>query len=198
MKTKKFERQDFVNSLALRLGCELKNPSDDALYLAERSLTEITRQYLISEGFELPVSDFEVVRTAKIFDDVLTDALNKTLLGFYANAQSTWRRWCNSTDLANLSGERVEVNPVKTPEQVGPGQKFPKDNQAGTKEKILLAKYGEIFDVPFEVILNDDVNLINRLLREHVFGLKMIYAMRSLRHRGRLTVRHFSTRTIII
>jgi hypothetical protein len=167
MKTEKFEKQHFVDSLALRFGCEIENPSNESLHLAERSLPEIGRLCLADEEVVVPASDFEMVRTATIFGDVLTDALNKTILSFYADAASTWRRWCNAVNLANLSGERIEVNPVSTPEKVGPGQNFPKSHQEGAKEKVLLAKYGQTFDIPFEVILNDDVNLIQRLLREH-------------------------------
>ncbi len=168
MKTKKFERNNFVDSLCLRFGCELQSPSDEALYLAERSLSEIGRLCLADAGIEIPSNDFEVVRTAAVFYDVLSNALIKTVLKIYANAGSTWRRWCNSTDLSVLSGERFTINPVKTPGEVGPGQNFPEGTSGGTKEKVLLAKYGQTLDVLYELILNDDVDLIQRLLKEHI------------------------------
>jgi hypothetical protein len=168
MKTiKKFERQDFVDALCIRFGGYVEDSSIESPIIAERPITEICRMFLHNEGYQVPIDNFEMIRTATIFGDVLTDALTKTLLSFYTSAQVTWQRWANSTNLANLSGERVVVNPVETPGEVGPGQKFPESHQEGTKEKILLAKYGQLLDVPFEVILNDDITLIGRLLREH-------------------------------
>ena len=161
-----------TDAICLRLGATFKT-DPYSTFLANRSLTELARFCAGQEQETAPMDDVTLLQRSfasagTLFGSAFTSAVSKTVLAFYDELDPTWRRWCNFTTTKRLSGERMELDAIKTPPQVAPGKKFPKSLTQGKTRALSVPKSGHIFDVDLSALLADDTGFIGRLLREHV------------------------------
>lgn len=141
---------------AERLGCDVRRmaPKDIAL---------------VAMGHPGTANRFRVQRdayhTTGTFSNLLLDAANKTLLAGYEEAPYTWSIWARdagtTADFKNLN--RIRFSEMGTPEMVPEGKEYPEAAMSDAKEVYKVNKYGNMFTVTWETVVNDDLDAISRI-----------------------------------
>jgi hypothetical protein len=156
--------EDFVNMkmgrvaemYATKMGCDVRRmaPKDVAL---------------VAMGHPGTLNRYRVQRDAYhstgSFPQLLLDAANKTLLAGYEEAPYTWGTWARdagtTSDFKTLN--RIRFSEMGTPEMVPEGKDYPDSTMSDTKETYKINKYGSMFTVTWETVVNDDLDAISRI-----------------------------------
>ena len=156
--------EDFLNMklgrvaevYAERMGCDVRRmaPKDIAL---------------VAMGHPGAMNRFRIQRdayhTTGSFSNLLLDAANKTLLAGYEEAEFTWSMWARdagtTADFKALN--RIRFSEMGTPEMVPEGKEYPESPMSDSKESYKIAKYGNMFTITWETVVNDDLDAISRI-----------------------------------
>ena len=103
--------------------------------------------------------------TTGSFANLLLDAANKTLLAGYEEAPYTWNQWARQgTSVADFKAiNRIRFSEVGNPEMVPEDHSYPESRMSDSKESYKVEKYGSIFSVTWETVVNDDLDAISRI-----------------------------------
>ena len=156
--------EDFLNMkmgrvaelYATRMGCDVRRmaPKDVAL---------------VAMGHPGALSRYRIQRdayhTTGSFPQLLLDAANKTLLAGYEEAPYTWGMWARdagtTSDFKALN--RIRFSEMGTPEMVPEGKEYKDSAMSDQKESYKINKYGSLFTVTWETVVNDDLDAISRI-----------------------------------
>ena len=156
--------EDFMNMklsrmaemYAEKMGCDVRRmaPKDIAL---------------VAMGHPGSMNRFRIQRdayhTTGSFSNLLLDAANKTLLAGYEEAPYTWEMWARNAgttaDFKNLN--RIRFSEMGTPEMVPEGNVYPDAAMSDAKETYKINKYGNMFTITWETVVNDDLDAISRI-----------------------------------
>lgn len=107
--------------------------------------------------------------TTGSFPNLLLDAANKTLLAGYEEAPYTWSMWARQApavaDFKNINRIRFSESPDL--EMVPENQPYPEGPMSDSKETYSVEKFGKIFSVTWETVVNDDLDAISRVPAMH-------------------------------
>lgn len=141
---------------AEKMGCDVRRmaPKDIAL---------------VAMGHPASLNRFRIQRdayhTTGSFANLLLDAANKTLLAGYEEAPFTWNMWARdagtTADFKNIN--RIRFSEMGTPEMVPEGQEYKDAGMSDAKETYKINKYGNMFTVTWETVVNDDLDAISRI-----------------------------------
>jgi hypothetical protein len=99
------------------------------------------------------------------FPELLLDAANKNLLAAYEEAPYTWETWARNagttSDFKALN--RMRFSEMGSPEMVPEGTDYPSAPMSDAKEVYKINKYGNMFTITWETIVNDDLDAISRV-----------------------------------
>lgn len=118
------------------------------------------------------------------FSSVLLDAAKKTLLAAYEEANVTypiWTRQAPSTvDFKTIN--RVRLGEIPDPSIVPENGAYGETTTSDSKETYRVEKYGNIFSISLEAIVNDDLNAISRIPAQQGYAMrrkinKVVYAI---------------------
>jgi hypothetical protein len=118
------------------------------------------------------------------FSHVLLDAAKKTLLAAYEEANVTypiWTRQAPSTvDFKTIN--RIRLGEIPDPQIVPENSIYGESAVSDTKESYRVEKYGNIFSISLEAIINDDLNAISRIPAQQGSAMrrkinKVVYAV---------------------
>ena len=97
--------------------------------------------------------------------NVLLDASNKTLLAAYDEAPVSYPMWVrqapSAADFKSLN--RIRFGELPDPEVVPENGKYKDKATSDARESYKVEKYGELFSISWEAIVNDDLNAISRI-----------------------------------
>jgi hypothetical protein len=95
----------------------------------------------------------------------MLDAANKTLLAGYEEAPYTWSRWARQAQSVDdfKPINRIRLSEMADPEQVPEGMDYPETKMSDAKESYKVDKYGSIFSVTWETVVNDDLDALSRI-----------------------------------
>jgi hypothetical protein len=103
--------------------------------------------------------------TTGSFANLLLDAANKTLLAGYEEAEFTWNIWARTAppvaDFKNVNRIRFSESPSL--EMVPELGDYPEGKMSDARESYKVEKFGSIFTVSWETIVNDDLDAISRI-----------------------------------
>jgi hypothetical protein len=103
--------------------------------------------------------------TTGSFSNLLLDASSKTLLAGYEEAEYTWNIWARTApavaDFKNVN--RIRFSEVGNLEMVPELAPYPEEQMSDTKESYKVEKFGSVFSVSWETIINDDLDAISRI-----------------------------------
>lgn len=124
---------------------------------------------LVAMGHPATLNRFRVERSAYhttgSFSNLMLDAQNKTLLAAYEEAPYTWELWARNAgtvaDFRNIN--RIRFSEMGSPEMVAERQDYPESTMSDAKEVYKVEKYGSIFSVTWETVVNDDLDAISRI-----------------------------------
>jgi hypothetical protein len=107
----------------------------------------------------------QAYNTTGNFPALLMDAANKSLLAGYEEAPYTWNLWARQgqsvDDMKNIN--RIRFSAMGSPEVVAEGQDYPDAKTGDEKETYRVEKYGSVFSVSWETIVNDDLDALSRV-----------------------------------
>ncbi len=107
----------------------------------------------------------QAYNTTGNFPALLMDAANKSLLAGYEEAPYTWNLWARQgqsvDDMKNIN--RIRFSAMGSPEVVAEGADYPDAKTGDEKETYRVEKYGSVFSVSWETIVNDDLDALSRV-----------------------------------
>ena len=98
------------------------------------------------------------------FPLILEDAINKSITAGYEEAPRSWSQWMRRktvNDFKTVKVNRMGEFPALT--QVREGEEYTYATIGEQQETYALAKYGKLFDVTWEAIVNDDLDAFTRV-----------------------------------
>lgn len=145
------------------------------------SRTQITKDAL---KLDLIYRDSPAYHVTGTFSNVLLDAAKKTLLAAYEEANVTypvWTRQAPSTvDFKTIN--RIRLGEIPDPDIVPENGIYGEAAVSDSKETYRVEKYGNIFSISLEAIINDDLNAISRIPAQQGAAMrrkinKVVYAI---------------------
>ncbi len=107
----------------------------------------------------------QAYNTTGSFPALLMDAANKSLLAGYEEAPYTWNMWARQgqsvDDMKNIN--RIRFSAMGSPELVPENADYPEAKTGDEKETYRVEKYGSMFSVSWETIVNDDLDALSRV-----------------------------------
>ncbi len=100
------------------------------------------------------------------FANVLENVANKAILIGYDEAPETWQQWTRTGNLSDFKvASRVNISSFSDLEQVLESDEYKEGHLSDLKETIQLGKYGKLFHISREAIINDDMDALARIPR---------------------------------
>lgn len=141
---------------AERLGCDVRRMAPKDIALVAMGHPGTLNRYRVQR---------DAYHTTGSFANLLLDAANKTLLAGYDEAPFTWNLWARdagtTADFKNLN--RIRFSEMATPEMVPEGKEYPDLPMSDSRETYRVNKYGSLFTVTWETVVNDDLDAISRI-----------------------------------
>lgn len=107
--------------------------------------------------------------TTGSFANLLLDAANKTLLTAYDEAPFTYQSWVRTApavaDFKSIN--RIRFSEAPDLEMVPESRPYKEGVMSDSKESYKVDKYGAIFTVSWETVVNDDLDAISRIPAMH-------------------------------
>lgn len=156
--------EDFLNMklgrvaemYAAKMGCDVRRMASKDVALVAMGHPGTMNRFRIQR---------DVTHTTGSFANLLLDAANKTLLAGYEEAPFTWGMWARdagtTSDFKNLN--RIRFSEMGTPEMVPEGKEYKSATMSDAKETYTINKYGSIFTISWETVVNDDLDAISRI-----------------------------------
>jgi hypothetical protein len=126
---------------------------------------------LVAMGHEPTIRRLRIQRSEMAFHstgsfaNLMLDAANKTLLAGYEEAEYTWNVWARTAspvaDFKNIN--RVRFSEAPSLEMVPELGDYPEGKMSDSKESYKVEKFGTVFTVSWETIVNDDLDAISRV-----------------------------------
>jgi hypothetical protein len=111
----------------------------------------------------------DAYHTTGSFPNLLLDAANKTLRQAYEEAPYTWSLWARQAasveDFKNIN--RISLGESPNLEMVPEGNDYPEKSVSDAKTSYKIEKYGAIFTISWETVINDDLDAISRIPAMH-------------------------------
>jgi hypothetical protein len=141
---------------AERLGCDVRRMAPKDIALVAMGHPGALNRYRVQR---------DAYHTTGSFSNLLLDAANKTLLAGYEEAPYTWNMWARdagtTADFKALN--RIRFSEMGTPEMVPEGREYPEAPLSDARESYKVNKYGNMFTVTWETVVNDDLDAISRI-----------------------------------
>lgn len=107
--------------------------------------------------------------TTGSFANILLNASNKTLLAAYEEAPYTWSLWARQAtsvdDFKPINRMRFSESPDL--EIVPENKEYPEGAMSDSRETYQVEKFGKMFSVSWETVVNDDLDAIARIPAMH-------------------------------
>ncbi len=141
---------------AEKLGCDVRRMAPKDIALVAMGQPSALNRYRVQR---------DAYHTTGTFSNLLLDAANKTLLAGYEEAPYTWSMWARdagtTSDFKALN--RIRFSEMGSPEMVPEGKEYPEAAQSDSRESYKINKYGNMFTVTWETVVNDDLDAISRI-----------------------------------
>jgi hypothetical protein len=107
--------------------------------------------------------------TTGSFANLLLDAANKTLLAGYEEAPYTWNLWARqATSVDDFKAiNRIRFSESPDLEHVPENTEYPEGKMTDSRESYKVEKFGKMFSVTWETVVNDDLDAISRTPAMH-------------------------------
>lgn len=164
------------------------DPSRQAQALRNLPLSEIARKFMVkvcgvAEAETMPQQQLgrivfnrtELARfagpsaavfghTASDFPLILENVVTKTLRQAFREYPSTWEFWVRRREVADFREVKTNrLSEVPTPPLVLEGGDYEDFSLTESQEKYAVAKYGQTFSATWEMMINDDADMLGRL-----------------------------------
>ena len=151
-----------AESLLRQVGAPVERMSNVDIAKAVMGGREVLRRFNIQR-------DGEAYHVTGSFPNLLLDAANKTLLAGYEEAEFTWSMWARQApSVADFKAiNRIRFSESPDLENVPESHDYPEGPMSDAKESYQIEKYGKMFSVSWETVVNDDLDAISRVPQMH-------------------------------
>lgn len=151
-----------TDAILIRAGFSIPTPALGATDLAGYSLRELARESLRMAGRPIGGNVMEMIGRAFMTSDfpiILSAGANKALLeGWNAADQQEWREWCAIGSLPDFKGMNlISPSEFSDLQKVKEHGEYKYGKRAEYKEMAFVEKYGALFSITREAIINDDM-----------------------------------------
>ena len=102
--------------------------------------------------------------TSDDFAQILADVANKSVLKGFGEAEESWMLWCNVGNLSDFKqAKRVGLSAFDDLLLIGAGGEYQYGKFADKGETIQLAKYGRMFPIARETIIDDNIGALTSI-----------------------------------
>lgn len=184
------ERESFrkatLDGLCLRSGVNVERPAAGAQEFRRTRLLDIARKSLEVEGHSLRgaddrdiarmalglgaitrASDGQAYHSTGNFANLLLDAVNKSLLPAYMEAESTYQRWVRRApsvpDFKKIY--RTRLSEIGYQPIVPENDEYKDMSLTDQKESYRIEKRGSVVSLTWETLVNDDLNAFMRVVQ---------------------------------
>ncbi|MGA1846774.1 HK97 family phage prohead protease [Deferribacter abyssi] len=162
-------RSAATDSLLMRAGLAPEKPAAGADELMGYSLRELAREALRIRGERIPGNVMEMVGRALTTSDfpiILSDSANKSLLKGYEEAEETWQKWCGVGSVSDFKIHTlVRPGEIDDLDEIPESGEYKHGKREETFEQYQIAKYGKLFAITREAIINDDLQALTDIPR---------------------------------
>jgi hypothetical protein len=159
--------EDFKNMGLLRIAEQVlrfQNVNVDRMpyrdiALAALGSPSVMRRYNIERAYH----------TSGMFGNILLDSVNKTLLEAYQETPATYESWVRTAPSVQdfKAINRIRFSEAPDLEVVPEARPYKQMPMTDSKETYRIEKYGGIFTVSWETVVNDDLDAISRIPAMH-------------------------------
>jgi len=173
-----------------KLFAEGEKPAEGHKDFEQLGFKRIAEQFLIRRGVntsrmndpdiaKLAMGNRELMRRHRIerdayhttgsFSNLLLDAASKTLLAAYEEAPYTWNLWARqASSVPDFKAiNRIRFSEAPNLEIVPERHEYPEKTMSDSRESYSPDKYGAMFSVSWETVINDDMDAISRIPAMH-------------------------------
>lgn len=112
-------------------------------------------------GRALTMRSLGIGHTPSDFAQILLNTASKAALLGFTETPETWSRWCRVGSLSDFKqATRVGLSQFEDLELINPGGEYTYGTMSDKGETIQLGKYGKIFGIARETIINDDLSML--------------------------------------
>lgn len=160
-------RAAMTDGIALRAGLKIEKPADGANDFRYYSLLRLAEECLVLDGRSIKgMSPDRIARDAATgsttFANIMGTNVHRSLLQAYAEVPVTYTeaaKIVNAQDYRTM--ERAMLSEFDTLELVLPGAEYTHGGFSDQAVKYKIAKYGRIFSVTEETIINDELQALS-------------------------------------
>ena len=159
--SREMRTNEFTGFSALELARE-------SLRVAGVSIAGLSRDALIAAAFRPDgYGQRDLVgHSTSVFTNLLEGLANKALLMGYDETPETWSIWCRITNLPDFkTNSRVGLSQFSDLDEVPENGEYKHGTLDDRKESIQAKKYGKLFGITREAIINDDLDGMSRVPR---------------------------------
>jgi hypothetical protein len=130
---------------------------------------------MVALGHESTIRRLRIERTGEAYystgmlPNLMLDAANKSLLAGYEESPVTWDMWARKApsvpDFKNVN--RIRFSESQDLEMVPENHDYPESKPQDDKESYHVDKFGRVFSVTWETVVNDDLDAISRIPQMH-------------------------------
>lgn len=167
---------DASDAILMRKGIPVKKPSDGARELANLSLVQMadrhlnltgkstmmmSKQQILAEAFTHSTGDFQ---------KLLGNTAEKALRGAYEESNESHMIWTNEREVPDFKPQSlVQLSEAPDLDKVKEGAEYKHGSFSDAGMVFQVEKYGKIFSMTYEAMINDDLDAFSRLPR--AFGI---------------------------
>lgn len=154
------------DAMSFRAGLQVESPAPGFTELRGMTMIDLAREcYQRTHGKAFRGYDRkELVRTvisSSDFPNILANVANKSLMTAYQTAPTTYQIWTKRGNLNDYKPAlRVQVSEAPLLRKVTKGNEYKYVAMSDSGEQIQLEKYGELFSLTREDIINDDLQAL--------------------------------------
>jgi phage major head subunit gpT-like protein len=172
----------FAHGISLRAGQKIEKPEARAEEFRHLTLAEMGRKYLKALGVR-GAENMSATQVARMcfnrrelgrkvslahstsdFDYILGTTIGKSLRNGYSLAPATWSQWARRTTAPDFKQvTRTQLSTAPSLLAVKEGEEYSQGTIGDKAQTYTLAKYGRIFNITWEAMINDDLNAFTRV-----------------------------------
>jgi len=159
-------RSALVDGVTQRAGVAVENPAEGSDQLRNYSLVELCRQFMDREGMNSKGNNMEVVGRALSSSDfpiLCGNIAKKSMLDGFESKPESYESWCDTSGSVSdfKTHTKARASEFDDLEEVGEGEEYKYGDRIEQKEEYRVKKYGKLFTITRESIINDDLDALS-------------------------------------
>jgi ATP-dependent protease ClpP protease subunit len=169
-------KNDAADAILLRHNIPVKNASDGARELASMSLVDMAKKSVELTGKSTMLMNKQQIlneaftHTTADFSQVLSNTAGKALRDAYEEANESHMIWTGEAEVPDFKDQSlVQLSEAPDLEKVAEGAEYKHGSFSDAGMTFNVEKYGKLFTMTYEAMINDDLQAFTRLPR--MFGV---------------------------